>query len=382
MRAGGGLRRLMLAAGLALAAVPAAADPFVACVQKQLAELGYDPGAESDRVTYQHWQAWKKMTGNQGDRLPGRLGRLPGLSQRSAVHWCRELATLRPQLARHMPNDQRPVIHAQQGMARTALMVNYRKVRNFFHNSLKMPMASRPGIAAGEDRSSLALQTRYMLEDLGLPPIDFSAVIDEVCSIEGGYAGRAFPGLFILCWEKVEKYDAEWLEASYRWLGPVLAHEYMHLWQAEVSGEFGMLKPNQANWSLAHPLWLVEGAAEMVQEEYAFEVLDEPRASLGELRREAKGSSRSLQEMRLSEVAFDADNYPLAHFAVRLLAEEHSRAAVFEYWHKLGQGMGWRQAFASSFAMPVEAFEEVVERRLQAPLGNGRGKEAGKGKNQ
>lgn len=375
------LRRLVLTAGLALAAAPAAADPFVACVQEQLTELGFDPGPADGVMGRRTRAAWQVMRAGYEAEFPQALTGLPPLSKGSAVHWCRELPGLRYVLARYLPSRKAPVVRAGNTLAATALQLNYAQVSKFMARDMGMPIATRPGLAAADAEADMKRQVKVLVRELGWAPIKFTKPIRRACDRDSGYSAKAFPGMFFICWAKDRDYGAAWLRDSRRWLGPVIAHEYVHLWQAEIAGEYGLRKRHPVIWAGKSAAWLDEGAAELVREKYAAAKGYYQPETFQDLRRKALRTGLKLSQLRPLNVAFEPEAYDLALFAVRVLEARHGQAGVFEYWRKQGRGLSWQAAFQESFGMPVDEFEKELQAML-ATVEAKPGKELSKRKKQ
>ncbi|UWQ29759.1 hypothetical protein [Leisingera sp. M523] len=319
------------------------------------------------------------MKEEQGERMPVALQSLPPLSRAEAVHWCRELPVLRYSLKQYLPSRQAPVVQAQDSLVEAALLINHRKVMTFLTRDMGMPMATRPGIAAAGSASAMTRQMKQLVRKLGWRPVRFTKPIQSACNIERGYSAKAFPGMFFICWAQESAYDEDWLKSSYRWLGPVIAHEYVHLWQAEVSGEYGLRKWHPAVWGKEGVLWLDEGVAELVREKFldAYGYAKPERMEV--LRWKARASGSRLRDLREERKNLSYVAYDLAHFAARVLAVRHGEDVVFGYWRKQGEGLSWRRAFEESFGLPVEQFEDEIGEMLG--LGDARpSKETSKGK--
>lgn len=343
--------------------------PYVACVQKQLVALGHDPGDAEGKLGRPTTDAWTAVLQDPAHDRPAHFATLPTLTEQTAVIWCRELPDLDQALVQHMPAERPVVIHVRSRRARQTLADIDVRVRQFFEEQLSLRLAVPPGIVAGSDPDDLNLLARRALRDLGYGRRRFLGLTREMCGDGGAYSARAVPGMFLICWE-AQNFGARWAKRTRHWLEPLYAHEYMHLWQAEASGEFALTKWHPTEWGHDDPLWLSEGVAELIAERYAAHELGQEVLSTEQLRRKARKEDISLTDLRKPERSFHPEEYVLAQYAARVLVEEHGLEVVLGYWRGLGSGLAWQAAFQQSFGTDILTFENRITAQLE-PLRTG-----------
>jgi hypothetical protein len=138
----------------------------------------------------------------------------------------------------------------------------------------------------------------------------------------------------------------------YPWLlSRATAHEYVHVWSAELAKHFA---PSN---SIAYgPGWLVEGAAEFLSMRMVLDARIAPAD-------EAETRTNSL--LRLSDATLDeleplplpnAEDYATAELAVALLMRDATPDALVRYYILLGDRVSWPAAFAQAFDISPSQF--------------------------
>ena len=134
----------------------------------------------------------------------------------------------------------------------------------------------------------------------------------------------------------------------------LLAHEYFHILQRDLSG--GNYKGT--------PLWLVEGSA--VYESMLYSGLWElyrPAAVLHGANHD--GALRDLEDPDRSGDRYD---YPLGALASEWLAEQAGRDSQAMYWRLLERSATWDDAFVSALVATVDEFYEAFEEHFGESL--------------
>ncbi|KIC18822.1 hypothetical protein RA20_12560 [Leisingera sp. ANG-Vp] len=351
------LRLFAAALGFAVLAAPAAADPFADCLRSQLRHLGYAPGPASGALDRRTRAAWRKMVAHRRPEFGRELARLPKLNQKTAIHWCRELTALDPGLAMYLPSEQKPVIHAESRAVEQAVLRNLASVRKHFARRHGITLAGNIGIAAAGNPWTVNQYAEWIMRELPAEKMTLGNAINRACSGKAFHAA-AFPDWLYICWDTKRAPTAKWLQRNRLWMGPVLAHEYMHLVQAELSGGRASARNARKYLHLMGPAWLVEGAAQVVDARYMETVTGRRRPSLERLRQDISKTPRDLRSLASKQALSSAHAYQTSHFAARLLAERSGERSLFEYWRQIGAGKRPEKAFQASFGIPQKAFEQ------------------------
>lgn len=359
---------LGLAFSLALAAgaqaAPAAADPFVKCVQGQLAELGYDPGPEDGRLTQSTRSALQTMRQSHSRAGAGPLAQLPALTQKTAIHWCRELPALRSGLDRHMPSAAPVLLLADSPNAEKGIRQAFDRVLWFMEREYGVVLAGNIGIAAAGNTKTVQGYVRRLLSQMSDATFNADASIAAHCKNPFGVAGAAYLKFMYICWDNPHQADKAWLKRSRKWLGGMMAHEYMHLVQAELGGARSEGFNATAVRARMGPSWLVEGSAEAVAARFGRKALRLRAPGLSELRDMSLKSEKSLRGMRAHNTVRSEGDYDLSHYAVHILTRISGEEALFTFWRQLSTGQSWDQAFQGAFGIGLGEFEaQVMELR-------------------
>lgn len=348
--------RLALAACLSLAATAVQADSFADCLRSQLRDLGYAPGPEGGVLDRRTRAAWRKMVAQRRSDFGPELARLTKLNRKTAIHWCRELPALAPGLAAYRPSEKKPVIHTESRAAEQAVLRNYASVRKFFSSRYGITLAGNIGIAAAGNPWTVDQYAEWIIRELPAEKVRLGNSIERSCSGKP-FHGAAFPEWLYVCWDTRKAPTAKWMQRSRIWLGHVLAHEYMHIIQAELSGGRTAARDGRQYLRLMGPAWLVEGAAQVVAARYMETVTGRRPRSLEKLRLDISETPRSLSGLAGRESLASAHAYSTSHFAARLLAERIGERSLFEYWRQVGAGRKPESAFLASFGITQKAFE-------------------------
>lgn len=361
-------RPFAAALGLAVPAATADADPFVTCVQQQLQELGADPGSADGIMGRQTRAAWRRMRAAHQDRFTEPLKALPDLSRETAIHWCRELPAIEAELAAFRPSSGPLLVRASSAIVEAEVRQAYASATAFFQQEYNVSLAGNIGIAAGDQIEQLQRDSGRVKVEVSAYPSDSDTAIREKCGRTDLFHGGAYLKWMYICWSQEKKTPKMQYLLSLRFhLRRVLAHEYVHLLQGEMGGARQSLRNARVQGHKMGPLWLVEGAAEYFAERYSEQELETQGHPIAHWAIHAMSSQKNLGGLQDLETELDIEDYGLAHFAVRLLAETAGEDAVFGFWRSLGRGMNWDQAFLDSFGVELREFElKVMELRKHA----------------
>ncbi|WP_152615668.1 hypothetical protein [Leisingera sp. ANG-M1] len=346
--------------GFVLLAAPAAADAFTACVQRQLADLGYDPGRTNGTLVPATQRAWQNLRAAHHGVFKEHLAELPPLSRKTAMHWCRELPALQPGLGKHLPSAAPVLLLADAPNVEKGVQRAYDQTRRFMDKEYGIVLAGNIAIAAAGSTRTVQGYVRRLLAELTPLKYNPDASIAAHCDTTFGVAGAAYLRFMYICWDNPHQADKAWLKRAKHWLGSMMAHEYMHLVQAELSGARAEGWNSGAVRRRMGPHWLVEGGAELVAARFRKKVLRHRSPGLEELREGAQGSRKSLKGMRVHKAVGTEADYDLAHYAVHVLTRISGEDALFGFWRRLGTGESWEQAFQQSFGLDMAEFEAQV----------------------
>jgi hypothetical protein len=139
---------------------------------------------------------------------------------------------------------------------------------------------------------------------------------------------------------------------AYPWLlSRATAHEYVHIWTAEVAGEFA-----RADSSAYGPGWLVEGVAEFLSRRIVLEAglapPDELQTFTNTLLRLSDATLEELESLPLP----NPEDYATAELAVDRLMTSRPLAALQSFYSQVGSGASWPVAFAQAFGISPSEF--------------------------
>lgn len=361
------IRSIAAALGLALLAAPAAADPFVKCVQGQLAGLGFDPGPANGALSLATLHAWTSMRQSQAAAKAGHLANLPALKQKTAIHWCRELPALKSGLEKHLPSAAPVQILADTPNAEKGVRQAYARTLRFMEKEYGIVLAGNIGIAAAGNTKTVQTYVRRLLSRMSKARFNPDAAIASHCNKPFGVAGAAYLKFMYICWDNPHQADKAWLKRSRKWLGAMMAHEYMHLVQAELGGARSEGFNGAAVRRRMGPSWMVEGGAELVAARFGKKALRLRAPGLSELRDASLQSKQSLRAMRAPRTVRTEGDYDYSHFAVHILTRIHGEDALFGFWRLLSTGKSWDHAFQEAFGTGLDAFEAQVMELRKTP---------------
>ncbi|MEL6884447.1 MAG: hypothetical protein AAFP87_08060 [Pseudomonadota bacterium] len=335
-----------------LAAPMATATPLLTCVQNQLAELGHDPGP-ADGQPGPATAAAAALHQDGGETLPP-------LRTDTAQIWCRALGMTAPALQAHWPARQDDLIWVPDDLRNGpgfAILENARDAaRAFYLERYGHQIAGDFAILGGDDPRALEQAALARRKTTGRSTRDMFRTPMQ-CGSQRAPRARAYRDMAMLCWAAPPAYDAGWRAANQVWWARIVVHEYLHGIQNELlGGDFRRRLPSGQR--ALGPMWLVEGAAEVFEEEYFALHSRFNEYSIGTHTRRARESIKRLADMHQRVVGRD---YDVAQFAAHLLGERFGRKALIDYFGALQTSDSWDAAFRKTFGMSLDAFEQEFE---------------------
>lgn len=335
------------------------ARDMVRCVQNQLTDLGADPGPADGSIGPRTRQAAQEVL--QSHPLRSLLGDMPRLDRYAAVTWCRELPRLSRETGRHRPFLAEQVYAVEgdaTGAQRDLLDRTVNNVTNFFRGRHGVQIISRLEIAAASDDATI-LRLLEQLPTRG-PRMRESAVrwTKMACGRDRVITGFAMGNVLLFCWPGTERFDDAWSDSLALRLGRVMVHEMTHILQSELSHEILPQPGRSAHQSNRGPDWLVEGAAEVLADQYIGIRRGEPfaRAFRFDLTNDTP-----LRDLHKNLSVATKRAYGVANLAVLVLARRHGYPALFEYWREIGRSRSTDTAFEHAFGITLAAYEKTFE---------------------
>jgi len=142
------------------------------------------------------------------------------------------------------------------------------------------------------------------------------------------------------------RFDSESVGFSLTEGARLIAHEYWHVLQFSLSG-----------WQNRPPVWLVEGTATYMEQEYL-----EHRALPVE-ERFLDSLAPSLEA--LAWYGFTGWDYSVGAVASQFLHDREPVGAFVEFWCELNGAVSWQEAFESAFELPVSEFYAAYEHLIR-----------------
>lgn len=360
---------LLLAASAAplWAAEPPQA-PYVRCVQNELAALGIAEIAVTGRLNRSTKSAAHSVQAANSGKP--HLALLPKLSETSAASWCRELASLKPGLSKFMPSASAPLYLSPggQGSVQNAVLRDaYGSVESFYRARYDLKLASRVDVAGADSGTELADLAVELQRGRGISFGGMSRSVGRGCRTPSvSFSGIAYLDQLLICWKREASYGQAWRRKVMSRIGRIMAHEYMHHVQIELTNS-KVWKPGYRSQSRMGPAWMVEGGAEVAEYAWATSKGGYRRLSLAELMKPAAESNKALRTMLENRSVKGYEQYLVVRFAVYLLAERYGEQAVLNYWRHVGQGKSWEAAFNSAFGQSMSSFYTEFEAMRRDP---------------
>lgn len=342
-----------------------ASDVHVACVQEQLAVMGYDPGPVDGVDGNATRRALMDFIARlREDHTLEAFDALPEFSERAAVGWCREIGNHIPEAAEIMPAADPPLILTKDDVpesVRGYVLRSYEDARQTFAEEYDIHTASKPVLVVAFDRDDLEELLKQPIP--GIPDLSPGAARDtanDLCLGVERVMGAAYRHRIAFCMPP----EAKGALTSYEiWHGRyqfVMLHEYMHHVQREMS-----LDKTPSDWgegSRMGPAWMIEGCAYMAQIKAREGPTREVTAPmLFSLRASDSHDPIPLATIRKQDrVKTDAE-YAASNLAVALLSLRYGEDRMIDFWRAVGQLDDWDASFAQTYGIAIADFEALFE---------------------
>lgn len=352
---------------LLLGTAPAFSGEYVTCVQRQLADLGHDPGPVDGLMGRRTRAASQAFV--EANTKADLLDRLPALTSRNALTWCRELGMAYSAAARFWPSAEKPRIKVgDKTWRRIALASAHREAKLFFALRHSIRPASRVDIGGSDNPRVLARYTQELMALRGTRAGNNLKTAQRHCDDDGKDTGAyAHRDQILFCWPARETYDSNWSKANKRTFERLMVHEFMHHIQNELTNAKTLRSIRKGARSPLGPEWLVEGSATVVELDFLIGKSGK-KPWLFLIQAPAQASSLKLANMRSYGTVRNVEAYEVSLAATWLLAERVGREALIEYWRLVGIGNSWEEAFEASFGEPLDEFEARFQ-TLRSDLG-------------
>ncbi len=353
---------LVFLCGAGLSSPGMASDPYIVCVQSQLAALGYSgvtPTGTANAATRNAVAGFQQQ--NSGRHA---IALIPPLTHKTAVSWCREIGAVKPALRKHMPGSTAPIVISDGGsnsLATSMLSRAFRETEQFFRSRYGIYPASRVDVAGADSGAELAQLATNLQKQRGVSFGRMSSTVSRVCASPSiRFGGQAYRDQLLICWPITKQYNSTWQREVGLIVTSIMVHEYMHHVQRELSNGKSAAKRSSPSRVRRGPAWMVEGTAELVEYRWRSGRTGK-RMSLNSLQKEARESQKSLRAMHGHGTVKDASQYRIARFAAYLLEERFGEKAMFNYWRYIGQGRSWDRSFELAFGMKLSAYQNQFQ---------------------
>lgn len=343
-----------------------ASTSTVACVQAQMAQLGFDAGP----VDGQSGPKTRMGVDRFVDSLPDTVARqallnLPKFSKRASAGWCRELARLFPQVQVHLPSLNTPLLFAPSSVSdtqRIEIQLSFRRAENFLREHFDVRLASQVELVVADGPDAFREQLRHALLPSELPRHRLTPTVNRYCG--GHFLGAAaFRNHLAFCWRSFDEADPGMVLLWQQKLDRAMVHEFVHHMQRELSNDKVQrwIKKGTNPRRRIGPPWMVEGTAEYIEQKYTYLDKDWPEAHLDRVRDRAQAEAWSLRDIRKSGEVRAAAAYDASRYAATLLAMRHGEDSLIQFWRAVGETDNWFTAFERVYGLPIEDFEALYE---------------------
>ena len=338
------------------------------CVQNQLAALGHAPGPIDGIIGPQSIAAASDWLDTQDRAVKATF---PGLSQKSAFRWCRQLGALQPGLATFWPSaaargwgDRLYVDEAGvQGTIKKLMMVSaLTQAEEYFRESHQIELAATFDVLGAENASDLnrlirEWGARRNFRSTGLPQI-----ADDRCGDDFslGIAMRYLIALSRHPSDTEHPLGWSWWEQHLESI-KLIAHEFAHMVQYDLSADYPLRRIGNDRQRVIGPKWMTEGTAEYFAQVIEADRVDEDLPGMFWLYLGAYGFDDPLRDLRDTRPWPNEAHYDVGHFAVRILADIYGPEPLLEYWINVGKTQSCDQAFRDTFGMDRADFERDFE---------------------
>lgn len=332
-----------------------AGDPFVACVQGQLAMLGHDPGPKDGRLGPRTRSALASLVARTKS-----LRTLPPLTPRHAVTWCREIERAYPATRPQTPSSLGNIITADNDTQNRLLREVLRDVQTWYTRRLGVDLVSRAVVVASADPGTALDRMQEAQRLLGVR-VSARWYLAGRCGATRDHVAFATKNVIVVCLKPAKQFDADWARAERRHLTYLVAHEFFHIVQAELAADklpqtyrFGTRPPAPRT----RPSWLVEGSADHYALRYMAELSGKAFTLDKVFAAAAPHADRSLQAISAQTYLTRVSDYATSALAASLLAQHAGVGAHVDYWRGIGRGLDHDAAFAAAYGLSRKAFEE------------------------
>lgn len=345
---------------VAFAGTPLKSEEYVLCLQKQLSELGHDPGP--------HDGLWGKRTRSAAENLIAETPKLQGNPflrnprRVSAISWCRILGFQYNEARGFRPSSEKAKILFDKDVTTTerALLLGADKnARRYLQIRFGISLAGRVDIAAGSDASQIARNITELRRARGEPTSKSRKHVNDRCGQGDKWSAAAYFNQIYVCWPRQDTYDSTWASRNRKRLSAILLHEYVHALQTEYTLAKTILYKRRDGRRVSGPEWMMEGTAMLVELDYTYPGFkSKGMPSFFRLQSPARKTKLKLSE--LGDIKTD-EEYRISLFAAYLLANRYGLDALIDYWAAIGSGLDWNEAFEEVFAMKLDDYEEQFE---------------------
>ncbi|MEM9496473.1 MAG: hypothetical protein AAGA28_01015, partial [Pseudomonadota bacterium] len=332
-------RRLFCLAFVFLANWGAAgsANPFVTCIQEQLAEAGIEAGPV-DGLPGGKTRAGLAVLAQDHPLL----GTLPPLTRDTAPMYCREVGLARD--SRVGWSDPGQLIELVLGedidAENTALIeIIADEVTDFYLNEMGVVVSRTIPVVISRDAAWAGAAANPFMEEQGYS-FDLKEVFTDWCS-EKDMCGLSYGGVVMVSFSSIAAPERE--------MRDYIAHEVAHDIHNQYVGSVGGRGPR----------WLSEAAALAITLRYLQPHKPPKYQAKGYANRWDYSAAR-LKEFSAQRLFSGGGFYDYSTYAGLRLAEIAGVEAYFEFWDKTPE-LGWKEAFENAFGLSVEEFYDVFE---------------------
>lgn len=350
-----------------------AQDVHVACVQKQLAALGFDPGPVDGQSGPRTRAALRGFL-DEVRPAPRRVfDDLPDFDARSSVGWCREIGLSAPAARALMPSSTPPQIFVGPKVEPEIaehVKTAFQEAEEFLYRRYGVQVASQVKIIVATN----AEDWHQLVQDAGTmdlqPWANVRARGKRDCETEFGLGASASRNGLSFCGTALAQ-RRRGLGDLYRMvLSVTMAHEVVHNVQRELSYD------KVPRWVRAQedvrprmgPAWMVEGSAQVIEQAYMQEKFGRSLSGLRGMRTLAAGSDLTPGKIRQAGQVRVAAAYDVSAYAVAILVERFGEETLFRFWRVVGQTDNWFTAFEQVYGMTVQDYESLYPTLRDDPL--------------
>lgn len=329
-----------------LVSFPLHAQGYVSCVQAQLGQ-----GGDASALGPATLQAAANLDPDD----------LPPLTERTAYDWCRALGESDPDLRALWPGLSADTTWVPPDRVGAGLETVARQAladaRAYVRGQYGLEIVGSYTFLTGTESDELEAAAKAHRQAQGRRASGLFRTSPMPCGTDHAPRAIAFRDMALFCGADV-RHDSDWVAANQTWWTRTFVHEYVHGLQNELAGTLHRGRLPSGERALG-PKWLVEGAAEVIEEEFYATQTRFKERSIGRHKRKTALIDTSLGDLH-DHVRSTAD-YDVSQFAADLLGARYGRAALFDYFEALRGANSWAQAFDETFDMPLETFEAEFE---------------------